>query len=119
MCYTGIRALPRVTETIVAFDAAARVLTYQATAGMPTFVTGARNTWTVTGLTTTQCRVDIMAELATRGILGRIARTHPGPSLQGREAIARRPQAIRRDRDTLASQAVPTTPLKYNCPSLP
>jgi hypothetical protein len=75
VCDTGIRALPQVTETVVAFDAAARPLTYQATAGMPAFVTVARNTWTVTALATGRCRVDIAAEFATRGLLSRIART--------------------------------------------
>jgi len=75
VCDTGIRALPQVTETIVAFDPAARTLTYQATAGMPAFVTVARNTWTVTELAGNRCRVDIAAEFTTRGILGGIART--------------------------------------------
>lgn len=41
---------------------------------MPAFVTAARNTWTVTALTATRCRVDIAAEFATRGLLGRLAR---------------------------------------------
>lgn len=75
VCETGIGALPQVTETIVGFDARNRTLTYQATAGMPAFVTAARNTWTVTTLTATRCRVDIAAEFATRGMLGRLART--------------------------------------------
>ncbi|HCT79135.1 MAG TPA: hypothetical protein DGT23_21775 [Micromonosporaceae bacterium] len=34
----------------------------------------ARNTWTVTALSDSQCRVDIAAEFTTRGILGRIVR---------------------------------------------
>ncbi len=75
MCDTGIKALPRVTETIVGFDATNRTLTYQATAGVPAFITTARNTWTVTALSDTRCRVDITAELTTRGMLGRLART--------------------------------------------
>lgn len=33
VCDTGIRALPQVTETVDAKDAAARTLTYEATAG--------------------------------------------------------------------------------------
>jgi hypothetical protein len=75
VCETGIRALPRVTETIVGFDGANRTLTYQATAGLPAFVTTARNTWTITALSATQCRVDIAAEFTTHGILGWLART--------------------------------------------
>lgn len=74
VCDTGIRALPQVTETVVAFDATNRTLTYQATAGMPAFVTAARNTWTVTVLAAGRCRVDVAAEFATRGVLGRLAR---------------------------------------------
>jgi hypothetical protein len=81
VCDTGIRALPQVTETIVAFDAAARTLTYQATTGMPAFVTVARNTWTVTTLTPHGCRVDIAAESASRGILGRLTDIRARPSL--------------------------------------
>jgi hypothetical protein len=75
VCETGIRALPRVTETIVCFDVANRTLTYQATAGLPAFVTTARNTWTIAALSATQCRVDIAAEFTTHGILGWLART--------------------------------------------
>jgi len=74
VCETGIRALPRITETIVGFDSANRTLTYEATEGMPSFVTAARNTWTVTALSATRCRVDIVAEFSTRGLLGRLAR---------------------------------------------
>src|SRR5262245_20260635 len=44
VCVTGIRTVPQVTETIVAYDQDARTLTYEATAGMPAFVTLARNT---------------------------------------------------------------------------
>jgi hypothetical protein len=75
VCETGIRMLPQVTETIVTLDAAARSLTYEATDGMPAFVTTARNTWTVTALNADRCRVDIAAEFVTRGMLGRVART--------------------------------------------
>jgi Polyketide cyclase / dehydrase and lipid transport len=50
VCHTGIRAVPQVTETVVEYDEAARTLTYEATAGMPAFVTMARNTWRVTPL---------------------------------------------------------------------
>jgi len=75
VCETGIGALPRVTETIVGFDAANQTLTYQASKGMPAFVTAARNTWTVTALSARQCQVDIAAEFTTRGVIGRLART--------------------------------------------
>ena len=60
---------------MVTDPATAYTLTYQATAGMPAFVTVARNTWTVTALAEGRCRVDIAAEFATRGILGATART--------------------------------------------
>ena len=40
VCHTGIRMVPTVTETIVAYDEVARTLTYEATDGMPSFVTG-------------------------------------------------------------------------------
>jgi Polyketide cyclase / dehydrase and lipid transport len=47
VCDTGIRLMPRVTETIVAFDDTARTLTYRAD-DLPAFVAMATNTWTVT-----------------------------------------------------------------------
>lgn len=74
VCDTGIRPIPQVTETIIAFDPGARTLTYQATAGMPNFVTAARNTWTVTELDLQRCRVCYDAELSTQGLIGLIAR---------------------------------------------
>jgi hypothetical protein len=48
-------------------------LTYQA-AGMPGFVTTARNTWTVIALDAGTCRVSLAAQFDTRGLLGAIAR---------------------------------------------
>jgi hypothetical protein len=73
VCTTGIRLVPQVTETLVAYDDANRTLTYQA-AGMPGFVTTARNTWTVTPLDERRCRVTLDAQLDTRGLLGTLAR---------------------------------------------
>jgi hypothetical protein len=73
VCSTGIRLLPRVTETLVAYDDANRTLTYEAT-GMPRFVTTARNTWTVTPLGERRCRVTLDARFDTRGLLGTVAR---------------------------------------------
>jgi hypothetical protein len=74
VCDTGIRALPRVTETIVAYDEAAMTLTYEATAGLPAFVTLARNTWTVTPLDDQRTQVAYAGELRVRGVLGALAK---------------------------------------------
>lgn len=74
VCDTGLRAVPQVTETIVAYDEEARTLTYQATAGMPTFVTLARNTWQVKPLGDVQAQVTYAGELETRGVLGALAK---------------------------------------------
>jgi hypothetical protein len=74
ICDTGIRVAPRVTETIVAFDETAMTLTYEATAGLPAFVTLARNTWTVTPLAERRARATYRAELRVRGVLGILAR---------------------------------------------
>jgi hypothetical protein len=73
-CRTGVAMVPEVTETIVAFDAAARTLTYEATAGMPSFVTLARNRWQVVAEDERQCRVTLAAELRVRGPFGWPAR---------------------------------------------
>lgn len=74
VCDTGIRAVPQVTETIVAYDEDARTLTYQATAGMPAFVTLARNTWQVKPLSDVQAQVTYAGELEVRGVLGALAK---------------------------------------------
>ena len=73
VCQTGIRLVPEVTETIVAYDAAAGTLTYQAT-GLPRFITIARNTWTVTPLDDRHTRLTLQAEFDTRGLFGVLAR---------------------------------------------
>lgn len=65
---------PEVSETIVAFDDAARALTYEATAGMPSFVALARNRWQVIAEGKRRCRVTLTAELRVRGPLGWLAR---------------------------------------------
>jgi hypothetical protein len=59
VCQTGVRLLPQITETITAYDDAARSLTYQAS-GLPRFVITARNTWTVTPLDQHHTRVTCM-----------------------------------------------------------
>lgn len=74
VCRTGVALVPEVTETIVAFDDAARTLTYEATAGMPAFVTLARNRWQVTAEAGRRTRVSFAAELRVRGPLGCLAR---------------------------------------------
>jgi hypothetical protein len=73
VCTTGVRLVPRVTETLVAYDETNRTLTYEAS-GMPAFVTTARNTWTVTPLDERRCRVTLRARFVTRGLLGHIGR---------------------------------------------
>jgi hypothetical protein len=73
ICTTGLRLVPRVTETLVAYDEANRTLTYEAS-GMPAFVTTARNTWTVTPLDERRCRVTLHARFVTRGLLGHLGR---------------------------------------------
>jgi hypothetical protein len=74
VCDTGIRAVPQVTETIVAYDEDARTLTYQATEGMPAFVSLARNTWHVMPLSDVQAQVSYAGEMEARGVLGALAK---------------------------------------------
>jgi hypothetical protein len=63
-----------VTETIVAYEEATRTLTYEATDGMPAFVTRARNHWQVTAIADARARVAFRAQVETRGPLGALAR---------------------------------------------
>jgi Polyketide cyclase / dehydrase and lipid transport len=73
VCATGLRMVPEVAETLIAYDEANRSLTYEAS-GMPAFVTTARNTWTVTPLGERRCRVTLDAQFDTRGVFGALAR---------------------------------------------
>jgi hypothetical protein len=73
VCRTGIRLVPKITETLIVYDDAHRTLTYQAS-GMPTFVTLARNTWTVIPLDPGRCLVRLRARFDTRGPLGLLGR---------------------------------------------
>jgi Polyketide cyclase / dehydrase and lipid transport len=73
ICRTGLRLLPEVTETIVAYDEDDRTLTYRAS-GMPAFVVAATNTWTVIPLDAHRTRLRLQARFDTRGAVGRLAR---------------------------------------------
>lgn len=73
VCSTGLAIVAEVTETLIAYDDANRSLTYEAT-GMPSFVTTARNSWTVTPLDNDTCVVTLDAQFDTRGLLGTLAR---------------------------------------------
>ena len=72
-CTTGVYLVPRITETLVAYDQASRTLTYEAI-GLPTFITTARNTWTVASAGEHRCRVTLNAQFQTRGMLGLLGR---------------------------------------------
>jgi hypothetical protein len=74
VCHTDVRLVPTVTETVVAYDEAARSLTYEATDGMPRFVALARSQWRVTPITETRTRVGIHARVDVRGPLAALAR---------------------------------------------
>jgi hypothetical protein len=73
VCTTGSRLLPQVTELLIAYDPARRTLTYQAS-GMPSFVTLARNTWTVIPAGESASLVSLTAQFQTRGVMGLVAR---------------------------------------------
>jgi Polyketide cyclase / dehydrase and lipid transport len=64
--------MPRVTETLIAYDQARRTLTYQAQ-DLPALVTLARNTWTVVPAGEHRCRVALRAQFQARGALGVLA----------------------------------------------
>ena len=66
VCETGLRIAPRVTESLVAYDHARRTLTYEG-AGLPSFVTLARNRWRVIPLSETRCVMRLDATLELRG----------------------------------------------------
>ena len=73
VCTTGLAIVPQVTETLLAYDDDGRSLTYEAS-GLPSFVTVARNTWTVDQLDGDTCVLTLDAQFDTRGVLGAVAR---------------------------------------------
>ena len=72
-CTTGVRLVPQITDTLVAYDPASRTLTYEAS-GLPTFIVTARNTWSVSPTGERTCRVTLSAHFETRGMLGLLGR---------------------------------------------
>jgi hypothetical protein len=70
VCHTGIALAPQVTEAIVAYDERGRTLTYQATAGMPGFVSIARNRWQVIADGDRHAQVTFAAELECAAFAG-------------------------------------------------
>jgi len=71
VCKTGVPMIPRIEDTIVAYDDAARTLTYEA-AGMPTFVGTAQNSWQVTAVDERRALARFDGVMETRGIVGRL-----------------------------------------------
>jgi hypothetical protein len=72
-CTTGVRLVPQITETLVAYDPASRTLSYEAS-GLPAFITTARNTWSVIPAGQDTCHVTLSAHFQTRGMLGMLGR---------------------------------------------
>jgi hypothetical protein len=72
-CTTGVRVVPQITETLVAYDPASRTLTYEAS-GLPAFIITARNTWSVIPTGERTCRITLSAHVQTRGMLGLLGR---------------------------------------------
>jgi Polyketide cyclase / dehydrase and lipid transport len=70
-CTTGVPLVPKITETLIAYDEASRALTYEAR-GLPGFITTARSTWTITPAGERECFITVTAQLQTRGVLGLI-----------------------------------------------
>src|SRR6516225_9061160 len=72
-CTTGVRLVPQITETLVAYDPVSRTLSYEAS-GRPAFIVTARNTWSVIPTGERTCRVTLSAHFQTRGLLGLLGR---------------------------------------------
>jgi hypothetical protein len=66
----GIRAI---SETITRFDPANHVLSYRVDEGMPSFVTGVSNTWSLTSVGPGRTRVTMLAEATLGGAVGTLA----------------------------------------------
>lgn len=69
-----IEGVGETDERLIAFDAAARTMTYSVRAsGLPFFVDRLENTWTVSDGGTGGARVDVVIREITKGIVGRLA----------------------------------------------
>lgn len=74
-------------ERIVAFDAAKRTLTYSVLSdGLPFFVTGLQNTWTVRSDGGTGSEVHVELTAFTKGVMGQVGSVPLGRML-GRSAV--------------------------------
>jgi Polyketide cyclase / dehydrase and lipid transport len=122
-CATGIRLVPQITETLVAFDESSRTLTYEA-GGLQVFITTARSTWTVIPAGESSCRVTVSAHLQTRGMLGLLGpgwlSPRPGSppavwKLTSRRGRSRRP--ARRHVRNHRAMAISLTPRWIGCRS--
>lgn len=71
VCETGLAIAPSVTETITAYDEAAKTLTYEGS-GLPRFVVLARNTWQVREHGPRRAQISMDAELELRSLGGRL-----------------------------------------------
>jgi hypothetical protein len=71
VCETGLPLVSAVEETILAYDEAGRTLTY-AGAGLPRFVSEARNQWSVIPLHDQRALVRVEAITEMRGVVGRL-----------------------------------------------
>lgn len=71
VCRTGLAMIPEVTERIIAYDDAARTLTYQAEL-LPRLLPSAQNTWRVEAVGDSRTRVSLQATVQVRGIAGRL-----------------------------------------------
>jgi len=61
--------VPQIKETILAYNQAARTLTYAVT-GLPAFITEARVHWALTAVDDRRARIHIDAHLELRGVRG-------------------------------------------------
>lgn len=81
LCSSAVPGVPQVREQLTAYDPDLMTLTYVATAGMPSFVTLATNTWTVTAEGPARCRATIAAQVEVNGAIARVALAILAPNL--------------------------------------
>lgn len=70
ICDVNVKGFGQVSETLMAYDAEAMSLAYEANLGMPSWVTLAANRWTVQAIDNQTSRLVMEAEFKTQGLMG-------------------------------------------------
>ncbi|MEM8902268.1 MAG: SRPBCC family protein [Actinomycetota bacterium] len=101
-CEVAVPGFSAIDERLTRFEPDRHTLAYEVIAGMPRFVTGAVNTWTLRAAEDRSTAVTTSIEMRTRGLIGLLAR----PAM--RLNLARTQRSLARDLATFVETGSPS-----------